>query len=187
MRTWQLEPGIYEVSTGLDKNEDDSIHTVLTTDTITVTERVKDITLTLPARQTVLIAVKQLHAYHSIPQQLADIALTAKDVAIQAGEKTNIYVVQVSLHNIGNTTAKNVNVYLNVQLQHGGVLKDSITVPLLEAPNDLQPRIKKVEIPVKLPAGKHFVKVKAACLQQEITQLNNTTGLYFQAGNNTKE
>ncbi|HEU4554786.1 MAG TPA: hypothetical protein VFS25_18200 [Chitinophaga sp.] len=187
MRAWQLEPGIYQVSTGLNKQDDDSIHTVLTTDTITVTERVKDIVLTLPARQTVLIAVKQLRAYHSIPQQLPDVALTAKDIAIQAGEKADSYVVRVSLHNIGNTAAKNVNVYLNVQLQNGGVLKDSITAPLLEAPNDLQPRIKKVVIPVKFPAGRHFVKVSAACRQQEITQLNNTTGIYFQAGNNTKE
>jgi hypothetical protein len=69
----------------------------------------------------------------------------------------------------------------------GHTLKDSATIPQLEAPDDLQPRIKKVLFRVKLPVGKHFVKVSIECGTPEITRLNNEAGVYFKAGNNTKE
>ncbi len=187
MRTWQLEPGVYQISTGLSKNDDDSIHDVLTTDTITITERVKDITLTIPAKQLLIIAVKQLQAYHTSTQQLADLALTKKDITIHTGKQPHTYVVQAAIHNVGNTIANHVNVYVNAQLPDGHVLKDSLNIQQLEAPNDLQPRIKKVQFTLELPAGKHFIKIKINCRQPEITQLNNEAGVYFKAGNNTKE
>ncbi len=187
MRTWQLEPGVYELRTGLSKDDDDSIHKVLTTDTIAITERVKDITLTLPARQLLVVAVKQLRAYHSRAQQLADLALTASDITMHAGTKAHTYVVQANIHNVGNKAATDVNVYVNVQLPDGRVLRDSATISRLEAPNDLQPRIKKVACKLELPAGKHFVKISITCRQAEITQLNNEAVAYFEVGNNTKE
>ena len=187
MRTWQLEPGVYKLSTGFSKNDDDSIHEILTTDTITITERVKDVTLTLPGRQLLVIAVEQMQAYHSSGGPQPDPALTAKDIAIQPGVQPDTYVVQAAIHNIGNVTALNVNVYVNILQPDGQILKDSTTIPQLEAPNDLQPRIKKVLFRLKLPAGKHFVKVGIECATPEITLLNNEAGIYFKAGNNTKE
>lgn len=187
MRTWQLEPGVYKISTGFSKNDDDRIHEILTTDIITITERVKDVTLTLPGTQLLVITVEQLQAYHSSGGPRPDLALTAKDITIQPGVQPGTYVVQAAIHNVGNITASNVNVHVNILQPDGHILKDSATIPQLEAPDDLQPRIKKILFRVKLPAGKHFVKVRIECGTPEITLLNNEADVYFEAGNNTKE
>jgi hypothetical protein len=183
LRTWQLQPGRYCVSTGLDKNADDSIDEALTTDTITITERVKDLSLTLPGSQLLVVAVKQLQAYSGSPAPKADLALTAKDIVITPGAGNNMYVVQIAVHNIGNTTAADSRIKFYVD----DMVKDSAMIPLLEAPNDLKARTQQILFHWKAAAGKHLVRIKIEGTQPEITQLNNDAALYFMADNNTKE
>lgn len=183
LRTWQLQPGRYCVSTGLDKNSDDNIDETLTTDTITITERVKDISLSLPGSQLLIVTVKQLQAYPGNPVPKADPGLTAKDILITPGAGNNMYVVQITIHNIGNKAAENTRIKFYVD----DVVKDSTVITSLEAPDDLQTRTQQILFHWKAAAGKHLVRIEIQGEQPEITKLNNEAALYFTAGDNTKE
>jgi len=183
LRTWQLQPGRYCVSTGLDKNGDDSMDEVLSTDTISITERVKDVSFTLPGKQLLIVTVKQLQAYPGSIAPKADPGLTAKDIVIKPGAGNNMYVVQITLHNIGNAAAENSRVKFYVD----EVVKDSTVITLLEAPDDMKARTQQILFQWKAPAGKHLVRIKIEGEQPEITKLNNEAALYFTADDHTKE
>lgn len=164
MRTWQLEPGIYEVRTATGN--------AAAADTVKVTERVTDIPLKLPGRRSLEVSVTQLRAANVRHTPKADLALSEKDISIKESPEKGqgVYTVQVTMHNIGNRAVTKSSVVLYVD----GTAVDSATVAALEAPDNLQPRTRQVLFHWKPAPGAHVVRIGLRTDQPEITTMNNT-------------
>lgn len=168
MRTWQLQPGLYKVHMGIDRNDDGAADDNLSDTTIELNERVNDIPLQLPEGKLVAIFVEQVEAYPADKQPRPDLALAARDISLTGNTKEEVQV-QAIIHNTGNATAHSYKVLLSVD----GQVKDSINMTSLEAPNDLKPRSKQVIFRLKSLQGMHTIEVSVSCSQPEITTMNN--------------
>ena len=175
LRTWQLQPGLYKLRSGIDRNNDGIADESLADTTIELKERVNDISLNLPAGKLLIVSVEQLKTYSTGKSAKPDLALAARDITFvkNAGEEVD---VQAVIHNIGNLAVRNCKVMLAID----GQVKDSLSIPLLEAPNDLKPRSKQVIFRLKPSAGLHMLTIMASCGQAEITTLNNSVSVKMQ-------
>lgn len=175
MRTWQLRPGLYKVRIGIDKNNDDRVDETWSDTTIELKERVNDISLQLPAGKLLIASVEQLKAYPAGKTAKPDLALAARDVIIHKGTSEEIEL-QAVIHNIGSQTAVDCKVVLTID----GQVKDSLSIPAIEAPNDLKPRSKQVIFKLKPLQGVDTMSVSVSCSQAEITTLNNSVSVKMQ-------
>jgi len=175
LRTWQLQPGLYKLRSGIDRNNDGIADENLVDTTIELKERVNDISLNLPAGKLLIVSVEQLKTYSTGKSAKPDLALAARDITFvkSAGEEVD---VQAVIHNIGNLAVRNCKIMLAID----GQVKDSLNIPLLEAPNDLKPRSKQVIFRLKPSAGPHMLTISASCGQAEITTLNNSVSVKMQ-------
>jgi len=175
MRTWQLQPGLYKLRSGIDRDNDGVADENLIDTTIELKERVNDISLHLLAGKLLLVSVEQLKAYATGKSAKPDLALAARDITLvkNAGEEVE---VQAVIHNIGNQVARNCKIVLTI----GGQAKDSLNIPVLEAPNDLKPRSKQVIFRLKPSPGARMLSIDASCGQAEITTLNNSVSVKMQ-------
>jgi hypothetical protein len=168
MRTWQLQPGLYKVHVGIDRNDDGLADENLSDTTIELKERVNDIPLHLPAGKLITVSVEQLKAYQTVKAPKPDLALAARDISLNGNTNEEVEI-QAVIHNTGNATAHNSKVLLSVD----GLAKDSVIITLLEAPNDLKPRSKQVIFKLKPLQGMHTLSVSVLCNQPEVTTMNN--------------
>lgn len=176
MRTWQLSPGIYRIRTGIDRNGDERIDKLLTDETFIVTERVKDIPVKLPSAQLLVISAEQTVAYNNNRDEAkADLALSGEDILVKKIPGTELYDIQGCIHNVGNHRAVNSKVMLYIDNR----AEDSISLALLDAPDNLQPQMKKVSFLWKPFTGKHSVRLRVDNDQPEITHLNNEASINF--------
>jgi hypothetical protein len=165
LRTWQLAPGRYTVTTSYGSAARASV------DIIDVKERVSDIPLTIPAGKDMLVDIRQLKAYPPPSIDAADIALASRDISLAAGPK-GATGIDCRIHNIGNLTARKITV--TCFLDHRKI--GETTIPSLAAPNDLAPKSITVHFARKLTPGRHRIEVRAALREKEITLLNNSAG-----------
>lgn len=175
MRTWQLQPGMYRMRSGIDRDNDGISDEILTDTVIELKERVNDIPLQLPAGRLLIVSVEQLKAYAAGKSAKPDLAIAARDVTIRKGTGEEIEV-QAVIHNIGNQITRNCRIVLTID----GQIKDSLTIPVLEAPNNLKPRSKQVIFRLKSSPGAHSLNINVSCSQAEITTLNNSVSVKMQ-------
>lgn len=171
MLTWRLEPGLYSVREGVDTNDDGVIDELLSDKNVELHERVNTIDLTINSKKRIMVSIRQIKAFIELPVDMPDIAIATNDISLSEtkpsqGESLN---VNCTIHNIGNTTAKNILVQFFVDEKK---LSETI-IPELGAPNDLVPKHKQLSFSWLPQPGKHRLEVKLAIHQKEITTWNN--------------
>ncbi|MFN3420431.1 MAG: hypothetical protein ACK40X_01725 [Armatimonadota bacterium] len=137
MRVWTLEPGRYQVRIGIDRNGDDEIEVVLTTNEFEL-QRAEKIPLTLPPKQVVVIEAKQIATTQPLFPR-PDLAVSAQEIRLEE----NFLIVPV--HNIGSADAPETTIILRDRTGRGIV---KATIPALKAPLDLLPKVHVVRFPL---------------------------------------
>jgi hypothetical protein len=165
---WHVEPGIWEITQGVDTNNDDAADGILATRAVRF-ERSESLDFTFPGRATTVLtfALKTLgKPYWERP----DLGIEREDVSI-AGN-----VVTVRVHSLGAVATVPTSVALQ---DAAGRTIVSGMVPAMEAPLDLMPRTR--DIVLRLPAGSSIAGASVVLdperKLEEITRLNNTVGL----------
>jgi hypothetical protein len=167
MTGWNVDPGIWEITQGVDTTGRDVADQALTT-TTAVFERTRAIELLLPPRATTVLTLRlrtPATPYWSRP----DLGISREDVFLQGRE------VRVRVHNLGSVPAQETV----VGFRKAGRIVATAVVPGLEAPVDLQPRT--TEVALTLPAGTDpaggVVEIDPEHTLLEITVLNNRVPL----------
>lgn len=168
MTAWELEPGRWEITQGLDANGDDRADG----DTLTVKaelERATSVPLIFTARTTTILSLKLVERgtpYWSRP----DLGIGRADVSVR-GRK-----VTVTVHSLGAEETRPTTLAL---LDGRGKTVASAAVPALKAPIDLLP--KRVTVTLDLPAGARLegasVVLDPETSMKEITRVNNRVRL----------
>lgn len=161
---WQLEPGKYELKIGPDANDDGTMDSVTTTQTLDL-KRMIAVPVTLPSRRAMIYEFHQLKKYMPLRER-PDVAISPDDVR---HDGTNI---NVKVHNIGAAEAKNIVVALRDK--NGKVLASKV-LSTLAAPLDLIPKTATVIVPAV--AGATEVILDPESTLTEITEINNKVAL----------
>lgn len=175
MNTWRLVPGSYELTIGTDSNDDLEAEDVLTNKVITISERVGRIEVALPSKRNVVLKLHQLSAAPSSVEKRADVGLSERDIvmaqgAVKAGDTAEM---MCTVHNIGQVAARDITVHLLVD----GVVMDTQMISVIEAPDDLEPRMQVVRLHWKATDGKHRIAVQVVYKGKEITTVNNEAAM----------
>ncbi len=163
MTGWNIDPGAWEITQGLDANGDDTAGQT-TTRTATF-ERSRSLDFTLPPRATTILTLRLKTPgtpYWSRP----DLGLDREDVTPIAGG------LRVRVHSLGSVPAPASTVVLRAA---DGKIIATTGVPALEAPLDLHPCT--VEVTLAVPPGASLtgatVELDPNHQIEEITMLNN--------------
>lgn len=163
MRTWQLEPGIYRLETGIDEKDDGEIRQVLTSELITLNERVNDVRLHVPASTRFAVRLEQVKSM-PIGDRVPDVAISERDIVIDS-----LGAVHVKVHNIGNVTAKNIS----VELWSDKKMLANSTMDYLAAPDNLVPSYKTLVFQDIRGLDSTQLIARVSIDVPEITSLNN--------------
>ncbi len=165
MTGWNIDPGTWEISQGVDTNDDDESDGGVATRTA-VFERSRSLDIVLPPRATTILTLKLATPgtpYWNRP----DIGIDREDIALSGR------TVRVRVHGLGSVASPATT--LAVRDGTGRVLA-SAPVPAIAAPLDLQP--KSADVEVTLPRGSATndisVELDPDHHLEEITRLNNT-------------
>jgi hypothetical protein len=168
MTGWNIDPGVWEITQGVDTKNDDNADQSLETRTA-VFERSRSLQLTLPPRATTVLTLKLKTPgtpYWSRP----DLGISSLDVSVSAGQ------VHVKVHSLGSVPAPASSVAVRDAAGH--VLATS-AIPALAAPIDLVP--KTADVVISLPAGSQLtggsVELDPDHQFEEITEANNVVHL----------
>ncbi len=158
MTGWNVAPGQWTLSEGLDANGDDAIDGAAQTRTVAF-ERSLGTTITLAPRQTTIVDMKLATAGDD-PAKRADLGIGRGDVVVKGS------AITATVHSLGAQDAAAARLEL---VDASGKVLDSAAIPALKAPSDLLPKTAKLKL--KIPGG-----VKASGLRVRIvsTQPQNT-------------
>ena len=168
MTGWNIDPGVWEITQGLDTNDDDAADQGIETRSA-VLERSRSVELTFAPRATTVLTLKLKTPgtpYWSRP----DLGIDPEDVKVQ-GRK-----VRVTVHSLGSVASPETSIVLR---DKSGRVIAAEKIPSLPAPVDLLPRMVTVVLP--LPAGVEprggTVEIDPDHALEEITKLNNAVKL----------
>ncbi|HVZ63607.1 MAG TPA: LamG-like jellyroll fold domain-containing protein [Lacunisphaera sp.] len=168
MTGWNIDPGRWEITQGLDMNDDDEADREITTHEASF-ERTKSVDITFAPRATTVLTFRLKTSgtpYWSRP----DLGLDAQDVQIASNE------LHVTIHGLGSVPSPESEVVLR---DATGAVRARATLGPLAAPVDLQPRTTTVTL--KLPAGLDprgdTIEIDPDHRLEEITRLNNVVRL----------
>ena len=166
--SWNLSPGKWEVTQGIDENGDGKADAGITTKTVTF-ERSKPVTLVFPPHKTSIIDLKLVEEgldYSKRP----DLAIGNDDIKVNGSKIT------VTVHNLGAVNSIPATIAL---LNSEGNSVAEVSVPEIASPKDLVP--KTADVVLNVPAGIDLnslsVKVDPQEKLTEITRENNTVML----------
>lgn len=165
MEVRRLQHGDYDVTTGPDANGDSVMDVAATTRRMTL-YKAEPVTVTLPPREVTVIEARLVESKPTIFTR-ADLAIVDRETARSGRVVTGV------LHNIGSSTARDVQVAC-IDGATGEVL-GMTTINEIEAPLDLMPR--RVTFRIELdtaPKGKLTVTVDPLNRIPEIYERNNT-------------
>lgn len=167
MTGWNVDPGTWEITQGIDTDDDDVAEA--TSLRMAAFERTRSLEFTLPPRATTILTLRlktPAAPYWSRP----DLGLDRSDVT---ETPTGL---RVRIHSLGSVPAPPSTLVLRTA---DGKTLASATVPALEAPRDLHPRI--VEVSLTLPQGTpprgSLLEIDPDRRLVEITTLNNVVRL----------
>lgn len=175
MHTWRLAPGTYQFTIGIDRNDDLQAEEVLTKKVITISERVGKIEVPVPAQKAVVLRLHQISAAPYVDEKRADVALSERDITVEHKQlkAADTADIMCAVHNIGNVAATNITVNLLVD----GKVTDTRLIPVIEAPNNLEPRAQVVHLKWKTTDGKHVIAIQTIYKGKEITKVNNEAAI----------
>jgi hypothetical protein len=168
MTGWEIDPGKWEITQGVQgSSADDALRDVSTrTETF---ERSRDLEITFPPHTTTVLELKLVEKgvpYWSRP----DLGIGEDDVKVEGGR------VKVTVHSLGSVDALASKVVLR---DRTGKVLATAAVPAIKAPLDLLPKTAAVSL--TLPTGVDWkggsVAVESSGKVPEITQMNNRVPL----------
>jgi hypothetical protein len=169
LTTWDIEPGKWEVTQGIDTTGEDRATGELRR-WETALARSHSIAITLPPRATTVFTFKHSGAATTPYQKRPDWGLDPTDVQ----RRGDSFVVTV--HSLGSVEAPESQLCL---LDGDGRRLATSTIPRLDPPNDLQP--KTVEVILRIPEGRNLensrIVIDPDAAVEEITERNNSVAL----------
>jgi Concanavalin A-like lectin/glucanases superfamily len=168
MTGWDVAPGQWEITQGVDGNNDDTADGELASRTADF-ERSRSLDFTLPPRATTVITLK-LKTAGTPYWQRPDLGIDRQDVSINGRN------VRVTLHSLGSVRAPASQVGFR---DASGKVIARVATPALEAPNDLLPKTTTVTIalPAGVDAARGTIEIDPDRSAEEITRLNNVVKL----------
>ena len=168
---WDVEPGTWEVSEGIDSNGDDMPDTDIRKRTV-VFERSGEIPLTFPPRKTVVILLK--HKKKGVPyHKRPDLGIGRDDVTVRGS------TVTVKVHSLGSVVTPSGNVSI---LDSSGSEIVRAEIPGMNAPVDLTGV--SCDVVLRLPSGAERNGLSVVVDPDndiiEITEVNNVVALIGQ-------
>jgi hypothetical protein len=162
MTGWNVAPGLWSLSQGVDTNGDDVIDGTPETASIAF-ERSLGTKIALSPRQTVVIDMKLTKAGDD-PAKRADLGVGRGDVTVKGS------AVTAKVHSLGAQDAAAAKLEL---VDTSGKVVGSAPVPALKAPLDLLPKTATVKL--KIPAGvkAQGLRVRIVTSQPQNTRLND--------------
>jgi hypothetical protein len=168
MTGWNIDPGIWDITQGIDTNKDDVADQSIATRSAPF-EQSASLELTLPPQATTVLTLK-LKTPGTPYWKRPDIGIDKEDV-VMSGNSIN-----VTVHGLGSVDSVATTVAL---LDPSGKTIASAPVPAIKAPIDLMPRTSSVTLTI--PSGATTkgcsVVLDPDMKMQEITRLNNRVGL----------
>ena len=168
MTGWNIDPGVWEITQGIDTQGDDAAHESITTRTNTF-ERTSSLEFTFAPRATTVLTLK-LKTPGTPYWQRPDLGLDREDVQVQGRE------VRVRVHSLGSVPSPETTVAFRDRT--GKIIATGKVGPL-PAPVDLYP--KTMDIVLTLPEGAEAtggaVEIDPDHRIEEITRLNNAVKL----------
>jgi len=168
MTAWDIEPGLWEIVQGVDRNGDDIVDGDTSTRTVEL-DRTGSIDLLLPPRVATILSLRLVSKgtpYWARP----DLGIGKDDVVVQG------HNVTVTVHSLGAVDAPATKLAL---LDRDGKVLSSVTVPGLKGPVDLIPKTTRVTL--KIPSGSTIdggsVVLDPDGAMKEITRINNRVKL----------
>ncbi len=169
MTGWDIAPGQWEITQGVDTNNDDLADSAQLPSHATPFERSASLQFTLPARATTVLTFK-LKTPGTPYWQRPDLGLDPSDIARTATGLT------IKIHSLGSTpTGATPLVIRNA----AGAIVARATIPPLAAPNDLLPKTVDVAfpLPADFSAAGATIEIDPDHTVEEITRLNNAARL----------
>ncbi len=166
MTGWNIEPGVWEITQGVDtKNADTADRDVTTHDA--KFERSRSLKLTLPPRTTTVLTLKLKSPgtpYWSRP----DLGISRDDITLS----TSADALTVKVHSLGAVASPAAIVAVR---NSDGKIIATAPVPALAAPTDLLPKI--ADVTIKLPVQANLsgatIELDPDDTLGEITRMNN--------------
>lgn len=176
MNTWMLTRGVYKVTVSLDKNDDAVSEKLIHEQLKTVNEGLGLVKIALPARVQVVVRISGKSEIRQKIVTLPDLALSARDVVIyKSADQSGLLKMQCTLHNVGNASSKRAMVYLITN----GAVSDSLSVDVIEGPNDLQPYIQTHNFNWKPKPGRQQITVSVKHVGQEVNSYDNRVTIAY--------
>jgi hypothetical protein len=135
-RVWQLDHGRYELTVGPDENDDGQMGSILQRTTVEL-QRMDAVRVTLPSRKQMVYRLRQIERLESIYGR-ADLAISPDDVQLVDED------IEVTVHNIGNDTARDVTIAL---VDADGTVLVRTSLDTLAAPTDFAAKTATVRLP----------------------------------------
>ncbi len=168
MTAWDVEPGKWEITQGLDTNSDEKTDTILSKRVIDL-ERSKEVHMSFAPRTTTILTFKLLSK--SVPYwKRPDLGMSKEDIGIQGN------TIKVKVHSLGSVDAPTSTLAL---VDNGKVIA-SVSVPSIQAPLDLMP--KYADVTLTIPPGANLnncsIQIDPDHTLNEITITNNNIDLH---------
>lgn len=168
MTGWMVDPGQWEITQGVDTNDDDTADQAIATRTVAF-GRSESVTLTLPPRASTVLTLK-LKTPGTPYWQRPDVGIERQDVT-QTGS-----ALQVRVHSLGSVAAPATTLVVR---DIAGKVIATASVPALPAPLDLVP--KTTDVSLALPSGASLtgatVELDPNHQLEQITRLNDAVKL----------
>ncbi|MEH0199117.1 LamG-like jellyroll fold domain-containing protein [Caulobacter sp. CCNWLY153] len=170
MTGWNVAPGQWTLTQGLDTTGDDAIDT--TGDGAGETrqvafERTKGVTVVLPPGQTTIIDMA-LATPGDEPSQRADLGIGRGDVTVKGS------AITAKVHSLGAQDAQASKLEL---VDAAGKVLASAAVPALAAPKDLLPKVHTARLKIPAGAKPSELRLRIVSDQPQITALNDEVKL----------
>ncbi len=168
MTAWDVEPGRWQITQGVDRNGDDEADSEVVTKTIEL-GRTGEVELTFPPRANTILNLKLVDKgipYWTRP----DLGLGKDDVVVRGSKIT------VTVHSLGAVESPPAELAL---VDREGKVLASLTVPRLKAPADLLPKTVTLSfvVPAGVMNGGVSVVIDPNAKIREVTLVNNRVKL----------
>ena len=169
--------GSYRIRTGIDRDGDQRIDSMLTSQDFRIDGRRARAPLALPSRTEVAVNVDRLagSSGRAVAVPLPDLAVTGDELRLLR-EEDSVVTVELPVHNVGIVPAAPCGVVLLYgEDGEAGTVVTGAPVPAIAAPVDLEPKIHIVRFTLRNPRpGSYTVLVDREGRVPEINEANNS-------------